>query len=484
MKRITVILLLMLTAMYAFSQDSFSDWKKQQESQFKAYLDKQDQDFANFMKKEWEAFQAFKGTPFDTVPKPVMAPTAPVTDAQGAVGGKVIEEKNVDMSSPSTGGTVMPSGFDKPVAGMANVKANFMGRDIYISYAKKPDLAVKAPYNNVQFSDAWTAMGSWDSGSFLSQLTAVKEKLELNDWGYFLLLNAAATGMFPGDPGKSGIFTWFLLIKSGFDCKVCYYQNKVYLLLPAENMLYNTLYMYFSPKGPYYYVFENSSPAVNVTNLYTYKDDYPGKKALIKMKIDTAPRLTDEKYKRTLTFTYLGKKYKVTLETNESYILLGKAYPQTELPVYFDSPPSAEVRHSLVNSLKLIVAGKPEAEAANMILRFVQTAFEYKTDDEQFGIEKPLFIDETLYYPFCDCEDRSILYSFLIKDILGLKVVGLDYPGHIATAVRFASNVKGDAISYKGDRFVICDPTYINADIGMAMPQFKTTAPGIIDTAQ
>ncbi|TFG65277.1 MAG: hypothetical protein E4H36_00405 [Spirochaetales bacterium] len=481
MKRLAGVIFLFLMAVSVFAQDSFSDWKKQQESAFKAYVEKQDKDFADFMKKEWEQFQAFKGISFDTTPKPVMAPAAPVTNAQGSVGGKALAQKEVDLSSPALKTEITKSGYENPAAGTQNIKVDFLGRTLYVPYSAKLDIPAAAPYTNTQFSNSWTAMSGWDFKPFIAELKKLKDSLQLNDWGYFLLANAAGAGMFPADAGKSGIFTWFLLLKSGYECRICYFQKNVYLLIPAENMLYNTLYMSFTPQGPYYYLFQNNKPAQNVSNLYTYKDDYPGKNSLIKMRIETAPKLTEERNNRTVFFIYKGIKYKISLESNASYVLLGKNYPQTEIPVYFSSPPSAEARHSLINSLKLIVEGKSETEAANMILRFVQTAFEYKTDDEQFGIEKPLFIDETLFYPFADCEDRSILYSFLIRDILGLKVVGLDYPGHIATAVRFNSTVKGDAIVYKGERYVICDPTYINADIGMAMPDLKSVSPGIID---
>jgi hypothetical protein len=58
--------------------------------------------------------------------------------------------------------------------------------------------------------------------------------------------------------------------------------------------------------------------------------------------------------------------------------------------------------------------------------------------------------------------------------------VGLDYPGHISTAVRFNTEVSGDSVVFEGNKFIICDPTYINADVGMAMPMFKDTTPKII----
>ena len=44
------------------------------------------------------------------------------------------------------------------------------------------------------------------------------------------------------------------------------------------------------------------------------------------------------------------------------------------------------------------------------------------------------------YYPYCDCEDRSVLYSYLVRNLLKLDVVLLDYPNHIATAVCFNEN--------------------------------------------
>ena len=136
--------------------------------------------------------------------------------------------------------------------------------------------------------------------------------------------------------------------------------------------------------------------------------------------------------------------------------------------------------YSLLSNLKSLVEGKSEIEAVNILLRFVQTAFQYQTDAEQFGIEKYLFSEETVFYPYSDCEDRSILFSFLVRQLIGLKVVGLDYPGHVATAVKFSVDLNGDSIIYQNQNYLICDPTYINAPIGMCMPQYKNIKPEVI----
>lgn len=106
--------------------------------------------------------------------------------------------------------------------------------------------------------------------------------------------------------------------------------------------------------------------------------------------------------------------------------------------------------------------------------------FPYKTDEAQFGIERTLFAEEMYYYPYSDCEDRSILFARLVKDLLGLDVVLLYYPAHIAAAVCFKGEVKGDYMQLGNKRYVICDATYIGAGVGEAMPDLKRTPAQVV----
>ena len=63
-----------------------------------------------------------------------------------------------------------------------------------------------------------------------------------------------------------------------------------------------------------------------------------------------------------------------------------------------------------------------------------------------------------------------LLFSRLVRDIMGLDVVLLYYPGHLAATVAFSTQVNGDWLVYNNRRYVVCDPTYINASVGMTMP--------------
>ncbi|MDE6018086.1 MAG: hypothetical protein K2G85_04660, partial [Muribaculaceae bacterium] len=171
----------------------------------------------------------------------------------------------------------------------------------------------------------------------------------------------------------------------------------------------------------------------------------------------------------------------VDVAVNKNIIDFYNDYPlNSHWNLYANASLSQDVKEQLYPALEKTFEGKRVPEAANILLHFVQKAFQYKTDQDQFGIERSLFPDETFYYPYSDCEDRAILYSVLVRELLGLDVILVHYPEHIATAVAFDEQVNGDYFDINGRRFTVCDPTYINADIGMAMTQFKSTPAEII----
>ena len=87
------------------------------------------------------------------------------------------------------------------------------------------------------------------------------------------------------------------------------------------------------------------------------------------------------------------------------------------------------------------------------------------------------FVDELFYYPYSDCEDRAVLYSYLVRTLMGLDVVLLEYPNHMATAVCFDENIDGDYITVSGKKYIICDPTYIGASIGLLCRNLRTWQP-------
>lgn len=243
--------------------------------------------------------------------------------------------------------------------------------------------------------------------------------------------------------------------------------------------MYGVSYIMVDEKK-FYTVSFDKKQTLNIS-ISTYDGKYPDADDLIDLSITETPKVKTALVEKELSFVYDGVEYKIPVKYNQNAAEFFKNYPQTNLEVYFNAPLSPEATYSLSVGLKPVLDGKTEAEAANVLLRFVQTAFEYKTDGDQFGEEKSFFGDETLFYPYSDCEDRSIIFSYLIRQLLHLNVLGLDYPGHISTAVKFGDKIPGDYVIFHEDEYIICDPTYINANLGMAMPKFRDVKPKIID---
>jgi len=486
MKKNYILLMFVLAAVgvSVFGQQSFEEWKRQQEGEFKNYVDEQDRQFAEFLEKEWKEFQAFKGMVFDEEPKPLYAPRIkPAVPKNERAEAEAIDQKKLEISSPDEKVPDMKSleGTDYTEKGPKRFSFTFFDTELSITDQGKPGLNVKSPLSNKSFSDAWRALSEWEYKTVVEECREIKKKTKLNDWGYYLLVHSVSKGLFPKNAVHRDTLSWFLLVQSGYDYRIGYSSDQMYLLVPTEDKMYGVVYFYFDPSGPYYYFFTDGGPAQKVAQFYTYPGEPPEGGKTVKMALKEVPAVLTGKSDRELYFKYKGKSYKISAVIDENLVIFGRHYPQTDIVHYFAAPVSPQTHHTLINSLKLIVADLPEAEAANVLLRFVQTAFDYQTDQQQFGIEKPMFVEESLYYPYSDCEDRSIFYSYLVEEILGLDVIGLDWPGHIATAVAFSKPVAGDSVTFRGKRYVICDPTYINASIGMAMPRYKGAAPSVIE---
>ena len=149
--------------------------------------------------------------------------------------------------------------------------------------------------------------------------------------------------------------------------------------------------------------------------------------------------------------------------------------------MYANTPLSDEMKQNIYPYLAQQLKGNTYREAVEQLLNFVQTAFVYEYDDKVWGSDRAFFAEETLHYPYADCEDRSIFFSRLVRDLLGLPVILVYYPGHLATAVAFPGQEQGDYIMLNGQRFTICDPTYIGAPVGATMPRMNNqTAQAIL----
>lgn len=127
--------------------------------------------------------------------------------------------------------------------------------------------------------------------------------------------------------------------------------------------------------------------------------------------------------------------------------------------------------------------GLSQEQAINELLHFVQFAFTYAKDRDQFGYEKWNFAEETIASSYSDCEDRAILFTQLVRALLDMPIVLIYYPGrHLATAVKFDDpQIEGDyIITVDGQKYLLCDPTYKTGVVGRCMPHLRDVPINVI----
>ena len=152
----------------------------------------------------------------------------------------------------------------------------------------------------------------------------------------------------------------------------------------------------------------------------------------------------------------------------------------TRWAMYAITPMSNTTKTEFYHQLNHLISGLSKKEAVERILNWVQTGFVYEYDDKVWGGDRAFFPEETLYYPYCDCEDRSILLTRIVRDLLRLDCLLVYYPGHLAAAICFDSDVPGDYIMYGSKKYVVCDPTYIGARIGYTMPDMDNSKAKVV----
>lgn len=473
------------TADQQFEAQQFTEWMNKENTSFKKYQDARDAEFVKFLDSTWKEFQISSGLVSDKSPKPKNLPVAPEKPLNIPTPPEPTPEPKppVPDSTPPVFRIAPLAGPDEDKTSEDKKKYKcidflFLETPVRLCFDPAFQINPVTQFNKKTISEFWKGMSLTDHKDFVQYVVNVKKEMQLNDWGFHFLLYKSGEEIYNGNRDMSLLFVWFISSKAGYESRVGYKSDGIYLLMPSKSKLYSIPFL--TIKGKRYYAQYYDQEPVKFTKLFSYQGEYPGAEKLMDYGFKQAPVFTISSEKRDVRFRCNGKEYLFPIYYNKNLIQFYRYYPQTELPLYFSAAMPKETEAAMLQSLKPAIHGLSEKEAADVLLRFVQTVFAYKTDADQFGREKFMFPAETIYYPYSDCEDRSFLFAWLVENLLDLETVGLDYPGHVATGVKFNTDIDGDYILAGKTKYTICDPTYINAEAGMAMPDFKNIKPKII----
>ena len=449
----------------------FEAFNNKQKADFQRYQSEQNKAFLKLLESQWREFTVFQGIEPPIKPKPRTIPKVqaqidmPVNKASLAahVLPRIISEANkiTPQNIRSTSTRIEPQG--QPI------EISYYGKKITLYYDESIKVALNGRPSQQSIQEFYHAINASNFTPLLHQIQDIKFNLRLSDWGYIQFTHQIAQQLFNNE-NEAKLFSTLLLNETNYDIRVAYEGDNIYQLASTRTKLFKVLYFSFDDTN--YYLINLDGRKQSINKLYTYEANAPQSFHPVDFIVRQPPLLSENSKSKNLRFNYNGHDYELKVHFNRAIIDYFNSYPRTELSVYFSSVISQELNDSLLSALGEIIRDKNELEAANILLRFVQTAFEYKTDEEQFGYEKYFFSEELFQYKYSDCEDRSVLFSYLVKQLLNLDVAIVDYPDHVATAIRFTEKVEGANFLVNDGIYTLSDPTYMNADVGMVMPKY------------
>lgn len=495
--RSVLAIVCLITAMQMWPQSktgnqSYEEFRKSMLDGYNKFRQSILDDYDKFLEEAWGNYEKFKGEERYSEPKPSKAPqvdpAAPQPDVKplprpdkprkdNPVAGKTPAPKPQPVPAP----VAVPEPEAQPAPSAAPVVADEPAYT-FPFYSIEFDIKdTMLPLNgrlnsSSDYAAQWRSLASGEAKSVIPELKRIAKENSLNDYLTFEMVRAYVDSRYAqSHPTARVALEHYLLANMGYDVRIAVDGDSTPLLLvPFRQYVYGRPYLPLDNRK--YYVFQPRGAELNPnTSILTYKlpsDADCGRPLDLMISELTIPEKMKDFH---LSFDGI----ELNGQVNENIFPIIYHYPQMAMEGYAKSAISPALRADLVSQLKSQLGGLSEAEAVDKLLKFTQSAFEYATDGDFHGFEKPYFLEEILYYPKCDCEDRSIFYTYMLWNVLGLENHLLAYPGHESASVRLSAPVKGTGYDHDGKHFYISDPTYIGSSTGMCMPAFEYTKPDI-----
>lgn len=361
--------------------------------------------------------------------------------------------------------------------------AGFNGYRISIRFV--PECVVRIEnVSEEHLESVWRHLSGSPLGPTLNDIVKAGRYLNLSDWSMVNFVEAFSDSVFEGPEMRkeSVMLQVFLLHSLGF--RVCLAHDEagnLYRLISSDAALNGTREFY--EDGVPYSLFGGSDNLKLSLCFFDGHGKYPVSMAINPDEIfyseygdtrrfvsDNYPELSVSVPVNTVLKNFYGS-FPI-YHTNDN--------PLTEFYYRASANMPREIVEAVYPTLAAALNGKSHVDALNMLLDFVQTAFIYEIDNDRWEGERFFFPGEIWYHDVCDCDDKAILFSRLVRDIMKLDVALVFWPGHLSCAVETDEPLAGYMYDVSGRKYVSCDPTMPGARVGDVMETLKDKKASLI----
>lgn len=462
------------------SRDEFEAFRRQAHADLQDFRMQNNEQFIDFVRQAWKNFKSK-----DPLKIPHEEEVPPVVIKDGE------EEKRKKDNPIVIDEVIAPKPLTPQPTPISPIKEDPTSESAYIKfdYYGTP-CRVRRPVNHLitlskltsnAVADALSVLTNKEYDNLIYDCIRLRDSMQLCDWAYLYLLQQVSDIIYRKGSNESVLLMAYMYMQSGYMMRLAEANNQLYMLFASRHTVYEL--PFYEIGGTKFYAMSDKVPE----RLSISEAKYPNEQSLsfmISNPMKLSERNSDHRSIKSKRFPDVTS----SVQVNKNLIDFYNSYPtshisddfMTRWAMYAMVPLQESIRNTLYPQLRKAISGRNQLSAVNRLLNWVQTGFVYEYDDKVWGHDRAFFPEETLYYPYCDCEDRSILFSRLVRDLLGLDVLLVYYPGHLAAAVGFTENVSGDYIMHNGMKYVIADPTYINAPVGLTMPKMENSKAKVI----
>lgn len=455
----------------------YEKFSKHAKAEYEDYRAQCNAEYVKFLERAWKEYKVLP-----SIPRPkdeVVPPTIMPRQDKNKKQAKEIPIENV--VSP-----ILSLPQPKPISPIyendkveeKNFSFSYMGTTCEVRLPKDLNIRMSG-CESCMIATIWKQLATNAMDNTIRDFLALRLKMQLCDWAYLNLIDTFAKA-FCGHGNEAVIMAAFIYSQSGYKMRLGRDCEKLYLLYGSKHGIYEKGYIVI--EGINYYPLDDKVERMEISDF-----SFPQEQSM-SLYIENAQKFTIRPSAKRKLASEQYHDVTIDSQVNLNLIQFYNTYPSSEMngnfmtrwKMYADTPMDESVSQMLYPDIKNKIEGLSDVQAVNQILNWVQTAFQYEYDDKVWGHDRAFFAEETLYYPYCDCEDRAILFTRLVRDLLGLKCILVYYPGHLASAVCLKQQVNGDYISLDGDVYTICDPTYIGAPVGITMPEMDNRSAKVI----
>lgn len=358
-------------------------------------------------------------------------------------------------------------------SGPLKLNFKFYGNNVVVYYDKLLGLSVNQPVSNEVVTDFWKKLMVGNSQYLISQLMTVRNRLGLNDWGYFMLVKSCSSALSPNDDSGSVLLTWGLMIKSGFDVKIGYNQLGASVLFPAVSKINSIPYLKIN--GNDYYI-DRSISSFPVT---TYPANHLGATGFLHLRMNQSLNFQGEVQIKKFQFLWDKKLVEFSLKYNPEVTRFLEEYPQSDPDLFFLAPFTSLTEESLLKQIRTVLAGMKKEEAVAFLQQFVQKSFAYFPYNDRYGFDRFMFPEELLSKDESNDKGKAVLFAWMVSNLLNQKAALVEFPGFYSVGISMDQQLDGDNFLVDGRSYTMADPTFDNAPLGLVMKEFYLQKPSV-----